>query len=186
MSPNPRSNAVLALLVAGVLTATGAWAKSSDRNQPMDITSGAQDGNFGDNATTKMWGGVEIKQGTLEIEADQGEIYSKDGQISRAVFTGKQAHMKQINDDGTPIDAVADRIDYDVLNDVVTLTGNYKVTSPKGSNAGQKMVYNTKTGNMQSGGDGTRVHTVIQPKTKAPGATVGSPTPAQPAKPGAK
>jgi len=182
MSPNPRSNAVLALVIAGLLTAmaTGAWAKSSDRNQPMDITSGGQDGNFGDNATTKLWGGVEITQGTLEINADQGEIYSKDGEISRAVFTGKQARMKQVNDDGTPIDATADRIDYDVINDVVTLTGNYKISSPKGSNAGQKMVYNTRTGNMQSGGDGTRVHTVIQPKNKAPAPA------ATPSKPGAK
>ena len=64
--------------------------------------------------------------------------------------------------------ATADRLDYDVLNDVITLTGNYKVSSPKGSNSGQKMVYNTKTGAMQSGGDGTRVRTVIQPKNKAP------------------
>ena len=30
------------------------------------------------------------------------------------------------------------------------------------------MVYNTKSGNMQSGGDGTRVRTVIQPKSAQP------------------
>jgi lipopolysaccharide export system protein LptA len=182
MSPLPRNKVGRALLLAAsLLAAGGALAKSSDRNQPMDITSGGQDGNFGDNAITRMWDGVEVKQGTLEIQADKGEIHSKDGEISRAVFTGKQARMKQVNDDGTPIDAVADRIDYDVVNDVVTLTGNYTIKSPKGSNAGQKIVYNTRTGNMQSGGDGTRVHTVIQPKNKAPATPA-----ATPARPGAK
>ena len=94
-------------------------------------------------------------------------VERKNGEVSRAVFTGKQAQLKQVNDDGTPVTATADRLEYDVLNDVITLTGNYKVTSPKGSNSGQKMVYNTKTGSMQSGGDGTRVRTVIQPKNKA-------------------
>ena len=31
---------------------------------------------------------------------------------------------------------------------------------------GDSVVYNMATGQMQSGGDGTRVHTVIQPKNK--------------------
>lgn len=46
------------------------------------------------------------------------------------------------------------------------------------------MVYNTKTGNMQSGGDGSRVRTIIQPKNAAPDAATPAPTPA--AKPAAK
>ncbi|MET0655092.1 MAG: lipopolysaccharide transport periplasmic protein LptA, partial [Pseudoxanthomonas sp.] len=104
----------------------------------------------------------------------RGEIFMKDGEVSRAVFTGKQAQLKQVNDDGTPVTATADKLEYDVLNDVITLTGNYKVTSPKGSNSGQRMVYNTKTGSMQSGGDGTRVRTVIQPKNKAAPAPSGA------------
>lgn len=183
MSPNPRSNAGPALLVAASLLAVagGALAKQSDRNQPMTIDAASSDGSFADDGVTNLSGDVVIIQGTLEVHADQGQIFRKAGEVSRAIFTGKQARLKQINDDGTPVDAVADRIDYDVINNVVTLTGNYTVTSPKGSNAGQKMVYNTVTGNMQSGGDGTRVHTVIQPKNKPP-ATPG----AAPAKPGAK
>ncbi|MCF5990550.1 lipopolysaccharide transport periplasmic protein LptA, partial [Xanthomonas perforans] len=42
----------------------------------------------------------------------------------------------------------------------------------------------TKTGNMQSGGDGSRVRTIIQPKTPAPAAATPAQTPA--AKPAAK
>ncbi|AER55778.1 lipopolysaccharide transport periplasmic protein LptA [Pseudoxanthomonas spadix BD-a59] len=182
MFPNPRNKARLALLVAASLLITGAaLAKSSDRNQPMTIDAARSEGSFENDGVTHLSGDVVVVQGTLEVHADNGEIHFRNGEIARAVFTGNQARMKQVNDDGTPVDAVADRIDYDVINNIVTLTGNYRITSPKGSNAGQKMVYNTVTGKMQSGGDGTRVHTVIQPKNKAPT----SQTPA-PARPGAK
>ena len=44
----------------------------------------------------------------------------------RAVFTGKQATMKQQLDDGTWMDAVADRIDYDIKTEIITLTGSYR------------------------------------------------------------
>ena len=154
--------ALLLMLCAGQVQ-----AKSSDRNQEMVIDSGSTDGSFNDNGSTVLQGNVVITQGTLDIRASRGEIFMKNGEVSRAVFTGKQAQLKQVNDDGTPVTATADKLEYDVLNDIITLTGNYKVASPKGSNSGQRMVYNTRTGSMQSGGDGTRVRTVIKPKDKA-------------------
>lgn len=89
----------------------------------------------------------------------------RDGVISRVVFIGTPVTLKQQMEDGSPMTATANRIDYDMIADIVTFTGNYTVKSPKGSNSGQKMVYNLKTGNMQSGGDGSRVRTVIQPKS---------------------
>ena len=91
-----------------------------------------------------------------------------DGEISRSVFTGKQVKMKQQMDDGTWMDAQADRVEYDMKTETITFIGNYTVKSDRGSNSGQRMVYNTKSGNMQSGGDGTRVRTVIQPKSAQP------------------
>ncbi|KAB7765578.1 lipopolysaccharide transport periplasmic protein LptA [Xanthomonas sp. LMG 12461] len=175
----PAKLALLALLLPAL-----AMAKSSDRNQPMDITSASQSGNMlDDNGKIRYSGNVVIIQGTLEIHADTADLFKKNGDIDRVVLTGKQATLKQELDDGSPMDAVADNIDYKVPTDTVILTGNYRMTSPKGTNAGQRMVYNTKTGDMQGGGDGTRVHTVIQPKNAgaAPGAT-----PANGTKPAAK
>ncbi len=94
-----------------------------------------------------------------------------NGEISRAVFTGKQVKLKQQMDDGSWMDATADRVEYDMATETITFIGNYTVKSPRGSNSGQKMVYNTKTGNMESGGDGTRVRTVIKPKSAQPQGT---------------
>lgn len=173
----PAKLALLALLLPSL-----AMAKSTDRNQPMDITSANQSGNMlDDNGKIRYTGNVVIIQGTLEIHADTADLFRKDGDIDRVVLTGKQATLKQELDDGSPMDAVADNIDYKVGTDTVVLTGNYRMTSPKGTNAGQRMVYNTKTGDMQGGGDGTRVHTVIQPKNAAPAGA-----PAAGAKPAAK
>ncbi|OAX56492.1 lipopolysaccharide transport periplasmic protein LptA [Xanthomonas graminis] len=173
----PAKLALLALLLPAL-----AMAKSTDRNQPMDITSANQSGNMlDDNGKIRYTGNVVIIQGTLEIHADTADLFRKDGDIDRVVLTGKQATLKQELDDGSPMDAVADNIDYKVGTDTVVLTGNYRMTSPKGTNAGQRMVYNTKTGDMQGGGDGTRVHTVIQPKNAAPAGA-----PAAGAKPAAK
>lgn len=178
MNPTlPAKLALLALLLPAV-----ALAKSSDRNQPMDIKSDTQDCNLiDDNGKCRFTGNVVIIQGTLEIHANTADVFRKNGEIDRVVFNGKQATLKQEMDDGSPMDGVADNIDYTVSNDTVILTGNYRMTSPKGTNAGQRMVYNTKTGNMQGGGDGTRVHTVIQPKNAAPAGA-----PAAGAKPAAK
>ena len=157
------SAALLLLLPVGDVV-----AKSSDRNQAMTIDSGSQSGNMEGNGKTVLGGGVVVTQGTLEIRSAAAEIYMADGEVSRSVFTGKQVKMKQQMDDGTWMDAQADRVEYDMKTETITFIGNYTVKSDRGSNSGQRMVYNTKSGNMQSGGDGTRVRTVIQPKSAQP------------------
>jgi len=143
-----------------------ASAKSTDRNQDMTIDAGAQSGTLIGDGKTTLSQGVVITQGTLDLRSSDAEIYMKDGEAVRAVFTGKQAKLKQQLDDGSWMDASADRIDYDIKAEVLTMTGNYHVKSARGTNAGQKMTYNTRTGEMNSGGDGTRVRTVIPPKNK--------------------
>ncbi len=158
------------LCALSLLFPVAAQAKSTDRNEPMNIDAGAQAGTLTGDGKTMLSGGVVITQGSLDLRAANAEIQIRGGEAVRAIFTGKQATMRQQMDDGSWMDATADRIDYDITGEIITLTGNYKVTSARGTNAGQRMVYNTRSGEMNSGGDGTRVRTVIQPKNKAPAA----------------
>lgn len=162
MNPSLRASliAIIALSVPAL-----AWAKSSDRNQPIYLDSNNQEGVMDGNSTNVWTGNVTLKQGTLDIAAQRAELTQRDGDPSQAVFTGSPVKLRQQQDDGTWMDATANRIEYDLSTETITLIGNYTVKSPRGSNSGQRMVYNTKTGNMQSGGDGTRVKTVIQPKS---------------------
>lgn len=168
MHPSLRASALLLPLL---LACAAAWAKSSDRNQDMIIDAGHQIGSYEGNSKIVLSKGVTVSQGSLDIRSSAGEVYMNNGEISRAVFTGKQVKLKQQLEDGSWMDATADRVEYDMAGETITFIGNYTVKSPRGSNSGQKMVYNTKTGNMESGGDGTRVRTVIKPKSAQPQGT---------------
>ena len=170
----PRSASTTLLLLAGLLAPVLASARSTDRNQPMQLDADGQDCNVADaNSKCVFTGNVVIVQGTLEVRASRAEVVRRNGDIDQVVLTGSQATMKQQMDDGTMMNARADRIVYEPRREVLTLTGNFKIESPQGSNSGQKMVYNMGTGQMQSGGDGTRVRTVIQPRNATPAKTTG-------------
>ncbi|KAF1690343.1 lipopolysaccharide transport periplasmic protein LptA [Pseudoxanthomonas taiwanensis] len=169
-----RTGRAILLLALVPALATGALARTSDRNQPMTVDADTSDCNLTDAAGTCTFiGNVVIVQGTLEINADRAQVQRRDGNIGQIVLTGRQARMRQQMDDGSTMSARADRIVYEPDKEQLTLTGNYHVESPRGSNSGQKMVYNMASGQMQSGGDGSRVRTVIQPRAQQDRATDG-------------
>jgi lipopolysaccharide export system protein LptA len=150
---------VLALAPASVL------ARTSDRNKPMDIDAGRSDYSMDDSRPTTLSGGVIITQGTLDIRSNQAVIHSADGEPVRAVLTGAPVKMKQELDDGKPMTAVANQVDYDLKAEVVVFTGNVDIKQPSGSIAGQRVVYNMKTGQVQGGGENAgRVKIRIEPK----------------------
>lgn len=156
----------MALFAAVVVFALPAMARDSDRNQPMDIDAGRQEGTLDGNSVNVLSGGVIITQGTLDIRADRADIHQRGGEVVRAVLTGSQAVLKQQMDDGSPMAAKADRIDYDMTSEVILLTGNYTVTTPRGTTSGQRLTYNLKSGRIESGGEGNgRVMMRIQPKS---------------------
>ena len=164
MSVRP-ANLLLAIAL-GASCAGPAAARSSDRNQPMDIQAGHQSGTVDYSQPTILTGNVKIVQGTLHIDADRAVISFKDGEASQAVLTGNQAVLKQQMDNGTSMNARADRIDYDMVTDIVVLTGNYTVTTQRGSTSGQRLTYNLQSGQVDSGGqDGGRVKMRILPKS---------------------
>lgn len=74
--------------------------------------------------------------------------------------------MSQQMDDGTPLNITASKVDYDMKTEIVTLTGSVVVTQPRGNLRGERVVYNMRSGQVQSGGQGNgRVRMTIQPKT---------------------
>ena len=183
--PQPRPAAARATasfglaLACGLLAlacASGAAARSSDRTRPMDIDAGRHEGSIEGNGTSIFSGGVTITQGTLDIRADRADIQQRGGQPVRAILTGRQAVLKQQMDDGTPMTARADRIEYDLTSEVVVLIGNYTVTTPRGSTTGQRLTYDLKSGRVESGGEGNgRVQLRILPNAAAKPASGAAP-----------
>ena len=111
-------------------------------------------------------GRVHITQGTLDITANEATITLAGGDPSRAVFRGGPVTLKQELDDGSPMSARADNVDYNLKTEVVVFTGNVSINNPRGTLSGQRVVYNLKTGNVESGGEGGgKVKVRILPKS---------------------
>ena len=168
------SAALLAAALAafvGTALAPAAVAKTSDRGQPMDIDAGRQEGTLDDRSPTILSEGVTIRQGSLDIRSDRAEIsLSKNGNPQRAVLTGGPVVLKQQMDDGTPMTARASKVDYNLQTEIVVFTGNVSIQQPRGTMSGERVVYNLKTGRVDSGGEGNgRVKMTIQPKSKGQG-----------------
>lgn len=162
--------ATLVLAFAQGACVQEALARSTDRNQPMDIDAGQQKGSLDDRTPTVLSGGVTIVQGTLNVVADQAVITTTGGDISRAVLTGRPAKLKQQLDDGTPMNAAANQVDYNLRTEVVVFTGNVNIQQPRGSLSGERVVYNMKTGEVTSGGQGSgRVKMRILPRNAPQG-----------------
>lgn len=176
-----RSRALPLIAAIGLALAGAASARDSDRNQPMDIDAGHQEGTLDGNSVHVFSRGVVITQGTLNISADRADIHQNGNQVVRAVLTGKQAVMKQQLEDGSPMTARADRIDYEMASDIIVLVGNYTITTQRGTTSGQRLTYNLKSGRVESGGDSGRVKMTILPKSGR--ASVAPPKPAAQGKP---
>lgn len=154
------------LLVALVVACSPlALARKSDRNQPMDITAGKQQGSLDDATPTVLSGGVTIDQGSLHAESGRAEISTRGGDIARVLFVGSPARLQQLLDDGSPMNAVANRIDYNVNNETVVFTGDVTIKQPRGTLSGERVVYDMASGQVTSGGEGAgRVKMRILPK----------------------
>lgn len=163
-----------------------ALAKQDDRNQPMNFVSKTVDGYNAPNTITTLTGSVVATQGSMKMTGDVAKLYlDADTQVARAVVTGRQAHIEQLDEANNLMQGDADTLDYDNINGIAVLTGNAVVRQQgRGEFHGDKLTYNTNTSLItgQAGGDGL-VHGVILPKPKpaAPGAPAA--TPAKPAAP---
>jgi len=122
-----------------------AWARSTDRNQPMDAESNQNTCTLGDAGQCELTGNVKIIQGSLNIDAAKATIFRAGGDISRALLSGSPVVLNQQMDDGTPMTARASNVDYNLKTDVVVFTGDVQLQQPRGNMSGQRVVYNLKT-----------------------------------------
>jgi len=168
---NVKSVSTIALLVCAALAPSLGLARSSDRSKPMDIDAGASDYSLDDKRPTMLTGGVTITQGSLTIQSSTAEITQRGGEPVRAVLKGGPVKLNQQLDDGTPMNASANNVDYDLNTEVVVFSGNVNISQPRGKLSGQRVVYNMKTGQVNGGGAGSgRVKMQILPKSARGGA----------------
>ena len=165
--------AVSAVVLAVLLLPLTAQAKQADRNQPMDIEADRSDCGLGDNANCTLFGNVSISQGTMQVGAARAVIHQTGGNPSRAQLSGGVTLRQQLYDGGT-INAKASNVDYDMRSEVVTFSGDVTINQARGTLNGERVVYNMKTGQIESGGSGNgRVKMRIVPKSAQGGGSNG-------------
>jgi lipopolysaccharide export system protein LptA len=185
MTSTPRSrraNASAAGLVLWLLPLSPAFARQSDRDQPMQVDAKHFEGFQKPNTTSTLTGSVVIRQGSLKATGAQAKVhFDGESQIDRVVITGSPAHLEQLDDNGNLMQGQAATIDYHADKDYAVLSGNAVVKQKgRGEARGDTLTYNTKTSQMtgESNGDGM-VHMTFQPKARS--AATPSNTPAEPA-----
>jgi lipopolysaccharide export system protein LptA len=160
----------LSLLLLAAVLPFDAPAKTSDRNQPMDVEADRTEAGLGDDSDATLSGNVKITQGSLEVDAARATIHRRGGEISQVVLNGSPARLKQVADNGETMNATASQIVYTLSSDIVLLTGGVVIEQPRGTLRGETIKYDLKTGRMDGGGDGSRVKMRIMPKNAGAGA----------------
>lgn len=165
MSRSAAESALLLAALLGLAAAPGALARTEDRKAPMDIEADRSDAVLTDDGESRLQGNVRITQGSLDVRADSAVIMRRGGAIARVVLEGSPAVLRQVDDEGNPMQADARRIEYDLSGDVVVLTGDVVVAQSRGTLRGERITYDLGSGRVDAGGDGGRVRMTIQPKT---------------------
>lgn len=153
------------IMVMALTVVKNANALPSDANQPIRL--------LADRATyvertgvTTYSGHVTIEQGTLKIASDNITLnLSNDRKIKNAVATGRPATFQQvISQEKGLAKGQANRIDYNAITGIVTLTGNAKLTQSGSKFSGNTIRYSLKAGDVEANaGGGQRVELVFPP-----------------------
>ncbi len=153
----------LLTLATATLWAAPAIALESDRAQPMDVLA---DRSEADRATgvLKLMGNVSITQGTLKVEAENGDVHqnSRSGEVERIILRGSPARMQQQLDNAAgEMRASAAQIDYNAGSDTVVLSGNVRIVEPRGTLTGERITYNIAGGNVRAESGSEQVRMVF-------------------------
>lgn len=160
------------VLLAAALLALAAPevpARSTDRDAPMSVNAARSSGGLGDDDAILLEGDVVIEQGSMKVDAAVATVQRKGGDIERIVLDGDPVRMRQIADNGEPMDARARRVVYVMAEEVMVLTGDVEIIQTRGTLRAESVRYNIESGEVESGGDGNRVQMVIQPKKNGAG-----------------
>jgi len=162
------SGSVLFALLLLAAVSTTALARSDDRNQPLSADADRNDCIIEDGAPCMLIGNVHIRQGSLDIRADRADLRLVGGEVRSIQLTGAPIRITQQTDSGGTINATANQAHYDLSTEIVTLTHAANVQQPgRSSISGERIVYNTRTHQVQGGGEGSgRVRLQFEPQSK--------------------
>lgn len=151
-----------------LLTAPVVHALESDRQQPLEVYADGTDGSLGDGVTV-LSGRVEIRQGTLHVQAQEARVEKVDGKVSTIILIGEPARLEQEIEEQGLVQAEANTITYRVSAGKVELAGAADVTHPQYQISGEQLTYDLDkqhfegSGGVSPDGDG-RIRIQLEPE----------------------
>ncbi len=140
-------------------------ALPSDANQPIKLL--ADKATYSERTgVTSYSGSVIITQGTLKLTADDITVnLSQQRSINSAIATGRPATMQQIvTQEKGLAKGQANKIDYNAVTGIITLTGNAKLNQNGASFTGNVIRYSLKAGDVEAtAGGNQRVELILPP-----------------------
>ena len=160
-----------------LLASPPAAALKSDRQQPLDVKADSTEGTLGDGTAT-LRGNVEIRQGTLLIQADIARVEKVEGRVRRFEFDGSPVHLQQEIEAEGLVSAEARNVEYEVATGIVTLTGAADVNHPQYRISGEVLRYDMNIQHFEGSGahDQGRIRIRLDPEV-IPGESAIDPAP---------
>ncbi|NKI36081.1 lipopolysaccharide transport periplasmic protein LptA [Wenzhouxiangella sp. XN79A] len=166
----------LLALVAATATTTVRAQDDAEVEPPIDIY--AVESHYDLRAgVTRFENDVSITRGAMAVQADRGVLRQLDGQISEVELEGSPITWRDELSDGSIVTGESTALHYDVLANVVTLTGNAVIRHQQGEFTGDELVYDLTAESLAGRSTGNdRVRVIIEPETMSdPRSTVTPP-----------
>ncbi len=152
-------------LIACLFAAPGAFALTSDSDQPIYIDSDKQNLDMKSNRVT-FTGDVKLKQGSININADTLIVIRnlEDDTLKEIEAYGEPATFSQLTDEGKTLKGQAKELYYKVSTDQLTMISSAVLSQDESTIRGKKITYKISSQKLTAdGGKNERVKTVLQP-----------------------
>jgi len=159
-----RAERLTMLLLLMSLAVPGALALESDRNQPIELTADSVDIDESRGASVYR-GDVDLRQGTMRLQADVVTVHQEGRRPARIVAEGKPVRFDQQTERG-PVRGEARQMEYEVDSENLVLDGDALLQQGTDNMRSDRIVYDrvrsvVKAGAAAEGKE--RVRISIQP-----------------------
>lgn len=119
-----------------------------DAEQPLSINADSGTYNREPDGTLELSGNVQIRQGTLRVEAARVRATKRDGKLHRVVATGAEGSLVRFQQQISPGEplarARARNVDYSIAEERIELTGDAFLSTGETQYAGGTIVWDMK------------------------------------------
>jgi lipopolysaccharide export system protein LptA len=106
---------------------------------------------------------VRIERADLVVTADSGRAFQADNRYERVELDGSPSSWEMTLETGERVEGQSERIIYHLVDQQVIMIGNARVTEPRGSFSGQRLLYDLQS--QATEGEGG-IHMIIEPEAR--------------------